>query len=269
MRLKDKSAIIFGAGQAPGASEAIGNGRATALTFAREGARVCCVDRHLESAETTAGMVGDAGGTAMALQADVTDEAAMESAVAQCLRAWARIDILHNNVGVSVEGGDAALGDVTAAAFDRIMDVNLLGTMLACKHVLPIMRDQRAGAIVNISSASAYWTGHPTVLYPASKMAMVSFTRQLAIQNADRGVRANTILPGLMDTPMAVDRRVETLGRSREDIAAERDARVPLLGKMGNGWDVANAALFLASDEARFITGIEMPVDGGSLARVG
>ena len=143
------------------------------------------------------------------------------------------------------------------------------GTMLACKHVLPVMRDQRGGAIVNISSASAYWTGHPTVLYPASKMAMVSFTRQTAIQNAAYGIRANVILPGLMDTPMAVDRRVEALGRTREDIAAERDAKVPLLGKMGTGWDVAHAALFLASDDAGFITGIEMPVDGGSLARVG
>lgn len=269
MRLNDKSAIIFGAGQAPGASEAIGNGRATALVFAREGARVCCVDRHLDSAEETAAMIADGGGVAMALQADVTDEAAIAAAVTACREAWSRIDVLHNNVGVSIEGGDAALADISRSTFDRIMDVNLLGTMLACKHVVPIMRDQGNGAIVNISSASAYWTGHPTVLYPASKMAMISFTRQLAIQNADRGVRANAILPGLMDTPMAVDRRVEALGRTREAIAAERDARVPLLGGMGNGWDVAHAALFLASDEARFITGIEMPVDGGSLARVG
>jgi NAD(P)-dependent dehydrogenase (short-subunit alcohol dehydrogenase family) len=182
---------------------------------------------------------------------------------------WSRIDILHNNVGISVEGGDAPLEDVSIDAFERIFDVNLLGTMLACKHVLPIMREQKSGAIVNISSASAYWTGHPTVLYPASKMAMVSFTRQIAIQNADVGVRANTILPGLMNTPMAVYRRVEATGRTRDDIASERDANVPLLNKMGTGWDVANAALFLASDEAGFITGIELPVDGGSLARVG
>ena len=121
---------------------------------------------------------------------------------------WSRIDILHNNVGISVEGGDAPLEDVSIDAFELIFDVNLLGTMLACKHVLPIMREQKSGAIVNISSALAYWTGHSTVLYPASKMAMVSFTRQIAIQNADVGVRANTILPGLMNTPMAVYRRV-------------------------------------------------------------
>ncbi len=269
MRLENKIALVIGAGQAPGASEAIGNGRATALVFAREGAKICCVDRHLESAQETADMIEANGGEAFAAAADVTDEAAIEAAVAACTGKWSRIDILHNNVGVSVEGGDAPLKDVTTEAFDRVMDVNLLGTMLTCKHVLPVMREQRGGAIVNISSASAYWTGHPTVIYPASKMAMISFTRQIAIQNADCGVRANAILPGLMDTPMAVDRRVEALGRTRDDIAAERDAKVPLLGKMGTGWDVAHAALFLASDEAGFVTGIEMPVDGGSMARVG
>ncbi len=269
MRLKDKIALIIGAGQAPGASKAIGNGRATALLFAREGAKIFCVDRNLDSAQETAELVIQDGGDATAIAADVTDEDAIATAVQSCTEKWARIDILHNNVGISVEGGDAPLADVTTKAFDRIMDVNLLGTMLTCKHVLPVMRAQQGGAIVNISSASSYWTSHPTVLYPASKMAMVSFTRQLAIQNADCGVRANAILPGLMDTPMAVDRRVEALGRTREDIAAERDARVPLLGKMGTGWDVAHAALFLASDDANFITGIEMPVDGGSLARVG
>lgn len=269
MRLENKTALIVGAGQAPGASEAIGNGRATALVFAREGARICCLDRHLDAAQETADLIGEAGGEAFAVACDVTDEAAIEAAVAACLEKWARIDILHNNVGVSVEGGDAPLDKVSAGAFDTVFNVNLLGTMLTCKHVIPVMREQRAGAIVNISSASAYWTGHPTVIYPASKMAMVSFTRQIALQNADCGVRANVILPGLMDTPMAVDRRVEALGRTREDIAAERDSKVPLLGKMGTGWDVAHAALFLASDEAGFVTGIEMPVDGGSMARVG
>ena len=269
MRLESKTALIIGAGQAPGESTAVGNGRATALVFAREGAKVCCVDRYLETAEETAKMIAKDGGEAFAIATDVTDEAAIKATISTCTARWGRIDILHNNVGVSVEGGDAPLNDVTTDAFDRIMDINLLGTMLTCKHVLPIMRDQGDGAIVNISSASAYWTGHPTVLYPASKMAMISFTRQIAIQNADRGVRANVILPGLMDTPMAVDRRVEVLGRTRADIANERDARVPLLNKMGTGWDVAHAALFLASNEAGFVTGIEMPVDGGSMARVG
>lgn len=269
MRLDGKVAIIIGGGQAPGESAAIGNGRATALLFAREGARVCCVDRHLNSAEETADLIMKEGGTAIATAADVTDESAVAAAVKACADEWGRLDILHNNVGISVEGGDAPLADISTEAFERIFDVNLLGTMLACKYALPYMRAQKSGAIVNISSASAYWTGHPTVLYPASKMAMVSFTRQIAIQNADAGVRANTILPGLMDTPMAVDRRVEATGRTRDDIAGERDSKVPLLNKMGTGWDVAHAALFLASDEAGFITGVELPVDGGSLARVG
>ncbi|MBE11238.1 MAG: 3-oxoacyl-ACP reductase [Rhodospirillaceae bacterium] len=269
MRLKNKIAVIIGGGQAPGAREVIGNGRATALLFAQEGATVCCVDRDLKSAQQTSEMIIEAGGTAMASTADVTDESAMEKVIKHIAMTWSRIDILHNNVGISVEGGDTPLENISTEAFERIFDVNLLGTMLACKHTLPIMRQQKSGAIINISSASAYWTGHPTVLYPASKMAMVSFTRQIAIQNADAGVRANTILPGLMDTPMAVDRRVEATGRTREDIAAERNARVPLLNRMGTGWDVAHAALFLASDDAGFITGVELPVDGGSLARVG
>jgi NAD(P)-dependent dehydrogenase (short-subunit alcohol dehydrogenase family) len=269
MRLKDKVAIIIGGGQAPGESATIGNGRATALLFAREGAKVCCVDRRLESAQETADMISKEDGVAMAAAADVTDETAVETAIKACAKEWDRLDILHNNVGISVEGGDTTLDKISTEAFERIFDVNLLGTMLACKHALPIMRGQKSGAIVNISSASAYWTGHPTVLYPASKMAMVSFTRQIAMQNADAGVRANVILPGLMDTPMAVDRRVEVTGRTRDDIADERDSKVPLLNKMGTGWDVAHAALFLASDDAGFITGVELPVDGGSMARVG
>jgi NAD(P)-dependent dehydrogenase (short-subunit alcohol dehydrogenase family) len=269
MRLKDKVAMIMGAGQGPGDGGAIGNGRATALLFAREGAKIFCVDRHLGSAEETVRLVREDGGEAAAWAADVTDEAAIAAAIAGCCERWSRIDILHNNVGISVEGGDAALDAVSAEAFDRIMNVNLLGTMLACKHVLPIMQAQEAGAIINVSSASAYWTGHPTVLYPASKSAMVTFTRQVALQNAPYGIRSNVILPGLMDTPMAVDRRVMVTGRTRAEIAAERDAKVPLRGKMGTGWDVAYAALFLASDEAQFITGIELPVDGGAMARVG
>jgi NAD(P)-dependent dehydrogenase (short-subunit alcohol dehydrogenase family) len=183
-------------------------------------------------------------------------------------RRWGRIDILHNNVGVSISGGDAPLQELTEETFDRINAINLRGTMMACKHVVPVMREQRSGVIINISSIAA-WSDYPLVVYKVTKAAMIAFTQQLALQNAAYGVRANVILPGLMDTPMAVDTRARATGENRETIAKERDKRVPLRGKMGTAWDVANAALFLASDEANFITGVALPVDGGALARIG
>jgi len=266
MRLEEKIAVIIGAGQTPG--ETVGNGRATALLFAREGARVLAVDRDLASAEETARLIQAEGGEALAFEADVTVEASLQAAVAQCVARWGRLDILHNNVGISVAGGDATVTEITTEAFDRVMAVNLRGTVMACKHALPIMREQASGAIVNISSIAAV-ENYPWVAYKASKSAMVAFTRQLAIQNAEYGVRANVILPGLMDTPMAVDTRARAFHRSREAVAAERDARVPLRNKMGSAWDVAHAALFLASDEAGFITGAELTVDGGASCRIG
>jgi NAD(P)-dependent dehydrogenase (short-subunit alcohol dehydrogenase family) len=265
-RLAGRIAIVVGAGQSPG--ETIGNGRATALTFAREGASVLAVDRDLGSAEETVAMIADKGGEGIAIAADVTDEAALAAAIAGAEERWARIDILHNNVGVSIAGGDAAPDEITEEAFDRIVAINLRGAVMACKHVLPVMRRQRAGAIVNISSIAA-WSDYPFVAYKATKAALIEITRQLAIQNAEYGIRANVILPGLMDTPMAVETRARVSGRSRAEVAAERDSQVPLRGRMGSAWDVANAALFLASDEADFITGVALPVDGGASARVG
>ena len=266
MRLQGKTAIIIGAGQSPG--EGMGNGRATALRFAREGARILAVDRILAAAEETAALIAAEKGDACAFEADVTNEASLADAVQFAHRRWGRIDILHNNVGVSIGGGDAALADITEQIFDRVSAINLRGTIMACKHVIPIMRAQRSGVIINISSIAA-WVDYPLVVYKATKAAMIAFTQQLALQNAAYGVRANVILPGLMDTPMAVDTRARTGGKSREAVAAERDAKVPLRGKMGTAWDVANAALFLASDEANFITGVALPVDGGALVRIG
>jgi len=266
MRLEGKIAVIIGAGQGPG--EGMGNGRATALRFAREGARVLAVDRSLASAEETAAMAKKEGGDCVAFEADVTQEATLKAAIAAAEQRWGRVDILHNNVGVSIAGGDAPPTEITEDAFDRIAAINLRGTIMACKHVLPLMRRQRAGAIVNISSVAA-WENYPYVAYKATKAGMIAFTQQLAIQNAGYGIRANVILPGLMDTPMAVDTRARASGRSRAEVAAERDARVPLRNRMGTAWDVANAALFLASDEASFITGVALPVDGGALVRIG
>ena len=266
MRLKDKIAVVIGAGQGPG--EGMGNGRATVLRFAQEGARILAVDRNLASAEETAAMAAKEGGQCVAFAADVTQEATLAAAIAAAERQWGRIDILHNNVGVSIAGGDAPPTEITEAAFDRIVAINLRGIVMACKHVLPIMRRQRAGAIVNISSTAAT-LNYPLVAYKATKAAVIAYTQQLAIQNAEYGIRANVILPGLMDTPMAVDTRVRVTGMSRAEVMAERAARVPLRHKMGTAWDVANAALFLDSDEANHITGVELLVDGGRSLIVG
>ncbi|MFI4986841.1 MAG: SDR family NAD(P)-dependent oxidoreductase [Alphaproteobacteria bacterium] len=266
MRLEGKIAIVVGAGQSPG--EGMGNGRATVLRFAEEGAKVLAVDRNLASAEETAALVAKAGGECVACEADVTREATLAAAIAAAHKRWGRIDILHYNVGVSIAGGDAPPDAITEEAFDRICAINLRGTVMACKHVLPIMRAQRAGVIINIASVAAF-ENYPLVAYKATKAAMVVYTQQLAIQNAAYGIRANAILPGLMDTPMAVDTRARVGKRSRADVVAERNARVPLRGRMGTAWDVANAALFLASDEANFITGVALPVDGGALVNIG
>jgi NAD(P)-dependent dehydrogenase (short-subunit alcohol dehydrogenase family) len=265
MRLAGKIAIVVGAGQSPG--EGMGNGRATVLRFAEEGAKVLAVDNRLASAEETAAMVAQAGAECVAYEADVTKEATLVKAIEAAHRRWGRIDILHNNVGVSIAGGDASPLEITEEAFDRITAINLRGTVMACKHVLPIMRQQRAGAIINISSIAA-WEDYPLVAYKATKAAMIAYTKQVAMQNAEYGVRANVILPGLMDTPMAVDTRARASGKSRAEVAAMRDAKVPLRHRMGTAWDVANAALFLASDEANFITGVALPVDGGALAHM-
>ncbi len=266
MRLKDKIAIVVGAGQSPG--EGVGNGRATALTFAREGAKVLCVDHNLASAEETVDMIRKGQGTAFPFKADVSKESDIKAFVADAHARWGRIDILHNNVGVSISGGDAELLDITEAAFDRCVAINLKSCILACKAVIPIMRAQKSGAIVNISSMAAITT-YPYVAYKATKTAMIAFTEQLAYQNAAHGIRANVILPGLMNTPMAVDTRAREFNKSRAQVEAERDAKVPLRRKMGTGWDVANAALFLASDEAGFITGVTLPVDGGASVQRG
>ena len=266
MRLKDRVAIVVGAGQSPG--EGTGNGRATAITFAREGAKVLCVDHHLESAQETVELIARNHGTAAAFRADVTRDAELKGMVADAHARWGRVDILHNNVGVSIAGGDAMLLDLTDENFDRVVAINLRGTIMACKHVIAIMRAQKSGVIVNISSMAARML-YPYVAYKATKAAMIAFTEQLAIQNAPFGIRANVILPGLMNTPMAVDTRARTFNKSRAEVEAERDAQVPLRNKMGTGWDVANAALFLASDEAAFITGVSLPVDGGASVKVG
>ena len=268
MRLKGKTAVVIGAGQSPG--EGMGNGRATVIRFAQEGASVLAVDNRLASAEETAAMVRQerGAGDCAAFEADVTNEATLAAMVEAARRRFGRIDILHYNVGMSIAGGDAPPTEITEEAFDRIVAVNLRGAVMACKHVLPVMRAQRSGVILTISSLAA-WEQYPYVTYKATKSALIAYTQQLAIQNAEYGIRANVILPGLMNTPMAVDTRAREFKKSRAEVEAERDSKVPLRRKMGTGWDVANAALFLASDEASFITGVTLPVDGGASVRRG
>jgi NAD(P)-dependent dehydrogenase (short-subunit alcohol dehydrogenase family) len=264
-RVAGKVAIVVGAGQTPG--QTFGNGRATALLLAREGAKVLAADRDLGSAEETVKQILDEGGDAAAVRTDVTSEADIQAMTAACLEQWGRIDILHNNVGVSIAGGDAPITEIEADAFARITTINLQGMVLACKHAIPVMREQGGGVITNISSIAAT-INYPFVAYRTSKAGVVTLTEHIAITNAQYGIRANAILPGLMDTPMAIENRVGRGGATREQVIAERNAHVPLRNTMGTAWDVARAALFLASDEAAFITGVALNVDGGqSLAR--
>ncbi len=260
MILQGKTAVVVGGGQTPGAT--IGNGRATAMQFAREGAEVLVADRDLGSAGETVVMIEDEGGRASACHVDVTEEASLQELSREVLRRYGKVDVLHNNVGMSLAAGDAAVEDITTDAFDRIVDINLRGMVLACKHFLPAMREAGSGAIVNISSMAA-WRPYPYVAYKATKAAVVAFTEQLAQTNARYNIRANVILPGLMNTPMAIESRVAA-GTPRKTVVSERDKRVPLGRKMGTAWDVAHAAAFLASDRAGFITGVALPVDGGS-----
>jgi NAD(P)-dependent dehydrogenase (short-subunit alcohol dehydrogenase family) len=266
MRLETKVALIFGGGQLKGRT--VGNGKAVALLYAREGAKVFVADINKEAADETVAEIRAEGGTAEAWQADITSEDDVIGAVRACYRLWGRIDILHNNVGISIAGGDAPITAITVESFDTIISVNLRGMVLAIKHVLPIMRKQGSGSIINISSAAAF-SNYPYVGYKTSKAAVVALTKHVAIRNATYGVRANVILPGLLETPTAVERRVAKFNLDYDEVVAQRDKEVPLRHKMGTAWDVAYASVFLASDESNFITGIEMPVDGGQSVQVG
>jgi NAD(P)-dependent dehydrogenase (short-subunit alcohol dehydrogenase family) len=263
-RLEGKTAVVTGAGQTPG--ETIGNGRAMAVLFAREGAQVLVVDRAANRAEETVGMIADEGGRATALAADVSKAADCAGVVEAALNRMGRLDILVNNVGIG--GGDAPAHVLEEAVFDRILAVNLKGAWLMCKAAIPAMRAQGGGAIVNISSLAAI-AGGIQAAYEISKAGVNRLTTSIAVANARHLIRCNAIMPGLMDTPMAVAGIAAARGKSQQEVREERNARVPLGGRMGTAWDTAYAALFLASDEAKFITGAILPVDGGMSVRIG
>ena len=260
-RLHGKVALITGAGSVgPG----WGNGRATAVIFAQEGARVFGVDRDEASMRETAALVPDDAYFAQG-RCDVTDPDSVQKTVAACIGKFGRIDVLVNNVGGSAPGGPVEMAE---GVWDAQMDVNLKSVFLTCKHVLPIMEAQGGGSIVNTASSSGLrWTGSAQVAYAASKAGVIQFSRVTAVQYAARGIRVNTVVPGQMNTPMVSARLAgQRTGGDVEALLKQRQARIPL-GFMGDGRDTAYAALFLASDEARFVTGTEIIVDGGMTAR--
>jgi NAD(P)-dependent dehydrogenase (short-subunit alcohol dehydrogenase family) len=258
-RLSGKIAIVTGAGSSgPG----WGNGKAISVLFAREGAKVFAVDLQPEAVELTRSIIAAEGGECVSHSADVSQSTEVKELVRRCVETYGRIDVLLNNVGILAVGGPE---EISEELWDRHINVNLKSMFLTCKYVLPIMQQQpQGGAIVNISSiASIRYTGYPSVAYNASKGAVNQLTQNIAVQYAAKGIRANCVLPGLMNTPMIREPLRNTYGLGGVDtMIRERNALVPL-GKMGEAWDVAYAALFLASDEAKYVTGALLVVDGG------
>ena len=262
-RLENKVAIVVGAGQTPG--DTMGNGRAISILFAREGAKVMLVDRRLGSAEETGALIAKEGGEAFAFQADATRPEDCRRIPEKCLEKYGRIDILVNVVGIGT--GDRRTLKINEEDWDRIFEVNVKTMFMTCKHVVPIMMNQESGSIINISSVAAV-AGNATVAYKASKAGVNALTQSIAMRYAGHGIRANALMLGLMETPMAIEGISQAVGMSKEELIRQRNANVPLKGGMGSAWDTAYAALFLASDEARFITSVMLPVDGGQSGKV-
>ena len=271
-RLENQVALIVGGGQIPG--ETIGNGRATALTFAREGAKIVVADIDIDLAQETVELVNNQGGEAFAIQGNISKESDCACFVSETLKHYGQINILQNNVGIGPGASGPSI--ITAEAWRHLLDVNLTGMFLIIKCVLPIMQKQRKGVITNISSTISIAAntsvrdssddqkeGEGQIAYRVSKTGVNSLTESFAIKQARYGIRVNAILPGLMETPNAIETVIGSSNLSRDELNRMRDQQVPLLSKQGTAWDIANASLFLASDEAQFITGVLLPVDGG------
>ena len=251
LRLEGKVAIVTGAGAA---GDGIGNGRAAAILFAREGARVLLVDRDAALAEATQRMIAAEGGEAAAFEANVVREDDCRGMVEAALKRWGKLDILQNNVGI---GSSGRVPDIDEAAWERVMRVNVTSMMLSAKHAIPAMAAGGGGAIVNVSSIAA-WRPRGLTPYATSKGAVEAMTRGLAADHAREGIRVNCIEPGLMYTPMV-------FAAGMPEAVRERRRNTVLLKIEGTGWDIGYASLFLVSDEARYITGVVLPVDGGVL----
>ena len=261
-RLEEKVAIVTGAGSVgPG----IGNGKATAMLFAREGAHVMLVDHNPDAAAETKRLIDDEGGRCFTSHADVSSSSDCTRIVAECMDECGRVDILHNNVGIEIPGG---ILEITEDDWDRTMNVNLKSVFLMCRAAVPHMEARGAGSIVNISSINGIRT-LPALsgVYGASKMGMVALTREIAVEYAGKGIRANAVLPGLMRTPFVEASLTQAWGGDVEEMMQMRDAMIPI-GRQGESWDVAHAALFLASDEAKYITGAALVVDGALTSTV-
>ena len=256
-RVRGKAIIVTGAGSiGPG----MGNGKASSILYAREGGRVLLVDQNLEAAKETCRLIEAEGGTSIPFVCDVTSSGECQKMVEACLAVFGRVDVLHNNVGVTFPGGPVELAE---EQWDRLMRINVKSMFLTCKHALPHMERQGAGAIVNIASINAIRSlPVAAVAYAASKAAVIAMTREVAMQYAAKGIRANAILPGLMDTPMVKAQLADAYGGDVDEMLTRR-ARMCPTGRQGDAWDTAHAALFLASDEASYFTGELLHPSGG------
>ena len=260
-RMKDKVVLVTGAGSS---GEGWGNGKAAAVLYAREGAKIFAVDRRIQAAQETQSIIRGEGGECEAYAADVSSSEEVAGMVNACIQAFGRIDVLHNNVGIVETGGPVEMSE---ESWERVIRVNQTSVFLTCKHVLPHMEAQGHGAIVNIGSiAGIRWIGFPYLAYSAAKAAMIAMTTNIAVQYAPKGIRANCVLPGLMNTPLIREPLKNQYGGKVDDMISQRDKQSPT-GKMGDAWDTAYAALYLASDEARYVTGASLVVDGGFSAR--
>ena len=261
-RLKDKAVVVTGAGTK---GNDIGNGKACAILFAREGAQVVAADIDLEAASATAELISREGGICIPVRADVSMARDCQAMIETCIERFGRIDVLHNNVGITNSGGPV---EYTEEQWDRMMNVNAKSVFLTAKYALPHMQRQGAGSIVNISSINGERAiPFPKFAYAASKAAMIAMSREIAIQYAPHGIRSNVVLVGLIRSPIVEQNNTRLYGGDLEEMWRKRDAMSPT-GRQGEVWDVAHASLFFASDESRYVNGTVLPVDGGVIQMV-